>query len=172
MARLFINIWPFTTKTICSKAFDKFWQSGFKVWPNIRKTFRNNSKMAKFRQIWSHWTPRLFKSGHTHSRDSIYLRGWWRWKLLLQVQSDQILILKVAQLSPKVAQIVATEALFKDCNFTKVSKKLPDIWTTFEIKVVVTRPFKNRPIWSHFLIPTYYLPWTNSNSLLLCVSHD
>ena len=59
-------------------------------------------------------------------------------------QCDQMLELKVAQFSLKVAQNLNTVVLFTKSN------ELPHIWATFETKFV-TNPLKNSPTWSHWL---------------------
>ena len=51
IARLFFNIWPFTSRKICQKVY-KICQSSFKFLPN-RKIGQDFEDFAK---VWSHWT--------------------------------------------------------------------------------------------------------------------
>ena len=96
--------------------------------------------------------------------------GWifcqiWSHCRLEYNKSDQMLEFKVAQLFHKVAQFVATNVVFKDCN---IAKKLANIWTTFERKFVPKaiqnpRLFKNHPIWSL---------WTQDNRIFSFLAAD
>ena len=60
MARLFFNIWPFTTMKFCPKAYKKS-KSGFTTLPNIKYTFQMLPKISKFLLNWRNFA----KSGHT-----------------------------------------------------------------------------------------------------------
>ena len=61
MARLFFNICSFATNKMCPIAYEVC-QNRFKISPNIKNPPKycprlfNFAKVAKFRQIWSHWT--------------------------------------------------------------------------------------------------------------------
>ena len=72
--------------------------------------------------------------------------GWifcqiWSHCRLEYNKSDQMLEFKVAQLFHKVAQFVATNVVFKDCNIAqKVAKHLNDFWK----KICPPRPFKTQ----------------------------
>ena len=58
----------------------------------------------------------------------IFCQIWSRCRLEYN-KSDQMLEFKVAQLFHKVAQFVATNVVFKDCNIAqKVAKHLNDFW--------------------------------------------
>ena len=77
MARLFFNIWPFTTMKFCPKAYKKS-KSGFTTLPNIKYTFQMLPKISKFLLNWRNFA----KSVHSfcdHSHKCFYnhnLRLW------------------------------------------------------------------------------------------------
>ena len=57
MARLFFNVWPFTSLKICPMQY-KICQRRSKIFPNSKQTLKNWAfcQSGEFRQIWSHCT--------------------------------------------------------------------------------------------------------------------
>ena len=65
MAKLFFNVWPYTTMKISPKVF-KICQRRFKFCQilnappkKVQMFFLNLAKVAKFCQVWSHWLRRI-----------------------------------------------------------------------------------------------------------------
>ena len=75
MARLYFNIWPFISTKICPMTH-KISQRRSKILPNDKLTLKTKdiSKVAKYRQIWSHWLQISFKFETTHRR--LYSFNW------------------------------------------------------------------------------------------------
>ena len=125
------------------------------------------AKKAKFRQIWSHcqWVLSPYAFMNVFTQLLSYLASSWQARLCKQLFSnfrstfqEAFFVLtsvtrcwsnKVAQMFPKVTWIIFT-TVFTSIDLFLHSPKVTNLFGLLMEANLLTRTFKNRPIWSHW----------------------